>query len=109
MVGGDGQPNELSPVDAVKLVRKLAAISANIAVIIDHAKKRVRTRAISHEDIQRVLLHGSITEGPYIANKSGWWRMTFTHRTSGVEMYCVVEIEWATHLLVITAYKTAYR
>ncbi len=52
----------------------------------------------------RVLRSGNITEGPYVALKSGWWRFTMTGRSAGDEVSCVVEIEWKTKLLVVTVY-----
>lgn len=103
LVASDRQPDVLDIHEARRIVREIAEESARVA-ILPHAQKRKRQRRISLEDVLRVLRNGSVTEGPYIALKSGWWRITMTGRSAGDEVSCVVEIEWKTRLLVVTVY-----
>lgn len=99
----DRQPDSLDPFEARRIVQEIAGDSARVA-ILPHAQKRKRQRRISLEDVLRVLRSGNITEGPYVALKSGWWRFTMTGRSAGDEVSCVIEIEWKTKLLVVTVY-----
>ncbi|MBV5264485.1 DUF4258 domain-containing protein [Pinisolibacter aquiterrae] len=99
----DEQPDDLDAHEARRIVRDLATNSARVSVL-PHAQKRKRQRRISFEDILRVLRGGTVTEGPYIAPKSGWWRFNVTGRSAGDEVTCVVEIEWKTKLLVVTVF-----
>jgi hypothetical protein len=65
---------------------------------------RKRERRISHADILRVLRKGVCVEGPYIAAKSGPWRLNVEGQSAGSLMTCVVEIIWRKKLLVVTAF-----
>ena len=105
LITADAQPANLSSNDARAIVREIAQDSARIALVLGHAKMRATQRGISLEDIQRVLLRGVVTEGPYIAAKSGWWRLNVTGQSAGAQITSVVEIEWATRLLVVTVMK----
>jgi hypothetical protein len=97
------QPRTLSTHDALRIVRELAARSENVAVI-PHGRKRKHERCISHADILRVLRRGVCVEGPYIAAKSGLWRLNVEGRSAGELLTCVVEIVWRKKLLVVTAF-----
>lgn len=103
VVGSTTQPDHLSASAARKLVRDMASTSARVAVL-PHAEKRQRQRRISFEDILRVLRSGTVTEGPYIATASGWWRLNMTGRSAGDDITCVVEIDWGRKLLVVTVF-----
>jgi len=96
-------PAKLSAAVATKKVRELAAVSDNI-VLIKHAIKRGRQRAINRLQIERCLQRGTLSEEPHIALKTGFWRMSFTRHAAGEEMTCVVEIDWPSKLLVVTVY-----
>ncbi len=98
-----GQPATLSAHDALRIVRVLAARSENVAVIA-HARMRKHQRRISHADILRVLQKGMCVEGPYIAAKSGLWRLNVEGRSAGELLTCVVEIVRRKKLLVVTAF-----
>jgi hypothetical protein len=45
-----------------------------------------------------------LVEGPYVAPRSGFWRMNFYRHAAGEEMTCVVEIDWPARLLVVTVF-----
>ena len=92
----------LNDADALKLVRMLAADSDNI-VVIKHAKKRRMQRMITRPQIERCVQKGTITEGPFI-NGFGNWQMNLTRNTAGEQITCVVAIDWATRILVITTF-----
>jgi hypothetical protein len=97
------QPATLSRHDALRIVRELAADSRNVAVIA-HARMRKRERGISHADILRVLQKGVCVEGPYIAAKSGLWRLNVQGRSAEEPLTCVVELMWRKKLLIVTAF-----
>ena len=44
-----------------------------------------------------------MTEGPFI-NQLGHWQLNLSRRAAGEEITCVVAIELATRLLVITTF-----
>jgi hypothetical protein len=96
-------PLKLNKNDATRKVRELAATSANI-VLISHAKSRGTQRSINRIMVERCLQRGTLIEGPYVAPKSGFWRMSFFRHAVGEEMTCVVEIDWPSKLLVVTVF-----
>jgi hypothetical protein len=96
------QPAKLSVSEALKVVRMLAADTANIAVI-SHGKKRAGQRKITRRQIELCVQRGTISEGPFV-NQRGNWQMNFCRRAAGEEITCVVAIEWATKLIVITTF-----
>jgi hypothetical protein len=102
--GNVEQPEDLSASQALTVIRELASESRGVFVI-RHGEGRRKKRGVSNEDIQRVLLRGRVTEGPYIAIKSGNWRLNVTGRSAGEELTCVVEIEWRECVLVVTVFK----
>jgi hypothetical protein len=101
----------LSAADPLGIVREILKNPGGMFVV-RHAEKRKKQRPArqtrfkrseaSDLDIRRVLERGAITEGPYIAAKSGWWRMNITGRVAGEEMTFPVEIEWCERVIVIT-------
>jgi hypothetical protein len=86
----------------LRLVRMIAADSNKI-VVIKHAKKRRMQRFITRPQIERCVQKGTITEGPFI-NGFGNWQMNLTRHTAGEQITCVVAIDWATRILVITTF-----
>lgn len=95
-------PLRLSPSHALKMIRELAADSGRI-VVVRHGRQRSRERGITRTQIERCLQKGVIAEGPAL-NMHGHWQVTMRRRVAGEEVTCVVAIEWATRLLVITTY-----
>jgi Domain of unknown function (DUF4258) len=95
-------PLSLTAPAALRMVKALAADTSRI-VVIQHAKKRQRKRGITRRQIELCLLKGSITEGPFM-NPHGNWQVNVYRHAAGEEVTCTVAIEWATRLLVITAF-----
>ncbi|MDB5544822.1 MAG: hypothetical protein JWO64_1971 [Hyphomicrobiales bacterium] len=54
--------------------------------------------------VERCLQKGVLAEGPYVALKTGNWRMNISRRAAGEDMTCVVEIDWPNRLLVVTVF-----
>ena len=96
------QPDRLSKDDALKLIRFIAADTSRI-VVVSHGKMRQRQRAITRPQIERCVQKGVITEGPFV-NPHGSWQANVTRYAAGEEVTCVVAIEWATQLVVITTF-----
>jgi hypothetical protein len=96
------QPARLNDTDALKIVRMIATDSNNI-VVIRHGKLRSQQRSITRPQIERCVQKGMITEGPFV-NQHGSWQMNLSRHTAGEQITCVVVIEWATRVLVITAF-----
>ncbi len=105
IVTNEGQPANLTASEAQNLIREIAADSAHINVLRPHGEARRKQRGVSYQDIARVLRVGRLTEGPYIAIKSGNWRMNVTGQSAGEELTCVVEIEWRESVLIVTVFK----
>ena len=80
----------------------MAADSDNI-VIIGHGKDRARQRRINRTQIERCVRGGTISEGPFL-NAYGNWQVNLYRHAAGEEITCVVAIEWATRLLVISVF-----
>jgi hypothetical protein len=95
-------PSRLSAAEALTVIREIAVDSARI-VLIPHAKKRSAQRSISRRQIERCCQEGTITEGPFL-NGKGQWQATLYRHAAGEEVTCVVAIEWAVRLIVITAF-----
>ena len=95
-------PASLGSVKALKVIRELASDSRNI-VVIGHGRKRQRQRNITRRQIELCLQRGSIVEGPFV-NRHGHWQVTMFRHAAGEEVNCVVAIEWAARLLVITLF-----
>jgi hypothetical protein len=102
MTTGTVSPLTLSPIAAIRVIKDLAADSNNI-VVIRHGKDRQKQRGITRRQIESCLRKGTIMEGPFM-NSHGHWQVTLYRHSAGDELHCAVAIEWATRLLVITAY-----
>jgi hypothetical protein len=98
----ESAPARLGPVEALKTIRELASDTAKI-VVIGHGRKRQRQRSITRRQIELCLQRGTITEGPFV-NAHGQWQVTMYRHAAGEEVSCVVAIEWARRLLVITTF-----
>ena len=95
-------PSRLSAAEALTVIREIAVDSGRI-VLIPHAKKRSAQRSISRRQVERCCQKGTITEGPY-PNAKGRWRATLYRHAAGEEVKCVVAIQSAIRLIVITAF-----
>jgi len=100
MAWPDQQPAKLSRSDAIKLVRELAADSANVG-LTHHCRERMQERDITLRQILNCLQKGTVTEGPAI-DKYGNWKMDIYR--AGDDLTCAVAIEWSSHLIVITVF-----
>jgi hypothetical protein len=96
------QPDHLNDADALKQIRMIATDSNNI-VVLTHAIARGKRRRITRLPIERCVQKGSITEGPFM-NAKGNWQVNLTRHAAGERTTCVVAIEWASRLLVITVF-----
>lgn len=80
------------PIDMVsKTIKNLAANSANI-FLIDHAKKSMKKRHITLNQVIQCLLKGKITEGPYRDIGSGNWRVRMEYYSAGQCIKVVAEL-----------------
>ena len=98
------QPARLSAPEALRVVRLLAADTANI-VVHPYGARRAKERRppISRRQIELCVQRGTIVEGPSLS-QFGKWKMNFYRHAAGEQITCVVEIEWATKLLIINAF-----
>lgn len=98
------QPDRLSRSEAEKIVRVLAAETVRI-VVHPYGAKRAKQRRppITRRQIELCVQRGTISEGPFLS-QYGKWKMNFFRHAAGEQITCVVEIEWATKLLIINAF-----
>jgi hypothetical protein len=96
------QPADLAEADALRLIRILAEDTNNI-VVISHGRKQTKLRRIARRQIELCVQRGTITEGPFV-NSRGNWQVNLSRHAAGEEVTCVVAIEWAKRLIVITAF-----
>lgn len=95
-------PLTLTPALALKMVRQLAADTNNI-VIVPHARRRGKQRRINRRQVELCCLRGTICEGPFL-NQKGHWQVNLYRHAAGEEMECVVAIDWAKSLIVVTVF-----
>lgn len=95
-------PLELSEGDALGMVRELASDTDRI-VLLPHAIQRCKQRKITRRQVELCCLKGTISEGPFL-NAHGHWQINLYRHMAGEEITCVVAIDWATRLLVITTF-----
>jgi hypothetical protein len=94
----------VNPGTARKLIRERASSSAGV-LFVEHALEQMCLRDVDVPQVQRCLLRGEITEGPYvpIASRTGNWRCNVEATVSGDRFRVVVEMpEDAPAVLVIT-------
>ena len=99
---GEVAPFELSAHDALELIRELAEDTHNI-VVTKHARERQKQRHITRRQIELCVQRGTIAEGPFL-NDRGDWQVNLYRHAAGEEMTCVVAIDWATKLIIITVF-----
>jgi len=95
-------PAKLNAAHAVHIIRHIAADSKSI-IVIDHGKVRARQRKFTRTQIERCVRSGTVSEGPFM-NIHGNWQVNLTHHAAGEKITCVVAIEWAARVLVITVF-----
>jgi hypothetical protein len=95
-------PSELNAAGALRIIRRIAVNSNNI-VVVDYAKTRARQRQLTRTQIERCVRRGTVSEGPFV-NMHGNWQVNLTGRAAGNEITCVVAIEWAGRVIVITVF-----
>jgi hypothetical protein len=96
------QPDKLSPAEALRVVRLIAAVTDNI-VVIPYGRRRAQQRRVTRRQIELCVQRGTITEGPFL-NQHGNWQLNIYRHAAGEELTCVVAIEWATRVLVINTF-----
>jgi hypothetical protein len=96
------QPDQLSEPEALNFVRSIAVDTNNIVVLF-HANKQAKKRGITHRQIELCVQKGTMQEGPFV-NGRGNWQMNLYRHAAGEEITCVVAIEWATKVLVISTF-----
>ena len=90
---------------ALNKVRELAQ-RTECVVYLPHAAKRMRERKIDGSQVFSCLRMGQITEGPFIANKSGLWHIRIERFAAGEEICLAVECsEDPDGLLIITVFE----
>lgn len=100
----DVAPEKLSKADALKVIREMAADTAKIvSPSWSHSGKQAKKRRITRRQIELCVQKGTITEGPFI-NPYGNWQVNLYRHAAGEEITCVVAIEWATKLIVVTTF-----
>jgi hypothetical protein len=97
---------DLSPVNALRIIREVAEDSARV-VFLSHPRKQMRQRKIMPTQVLKCLKRGAIIEGP-ARDIKGNWRCTLNWRHAGDEVSVVVAIKhdhnMRRKLLVITAF-----
>jgi hypothetical protein len=96
-------PLTLTTAAALRMIKQLAANSGQI-VILDHCQGRMVKWRITRRQIELCLQKGTIVEGPFM-NAHGNWQVNMFRHAAGEELTCTLAIEWATQLLVITAFR----
>jgi hypothetical protein len=95
------QPKKLSrqqfKTEVARLVG-LGAFKVNVHLRRDHPE-----RAISHAQIEKCLLMGTVQCDPYL-NEFGNWKADIFRHMAGHELTVVAAIEWNEQVIVITAY-----
>jgi hypothetical protein len=95
-------PLKMSAPVALSHIRELAQSTANI-VVLRHAVERQEERNVSRRQIELCIQTGYISEGPFLNDHKNW-QVTMCGYHAGEELTCVVAIEWASKLLIITVY-----
>ncbi|RDI58707.1 DUF4258 domain-containing protein [Microvirga subterranea] len=95
-------PLNLSIAGAFRIIREIVQDTNNI-VVLPHGRQRGRQRNITRRQIELCVQRGTIVEGPFV-NQFGHWQVTLYRHAAGEEITCVLAIEWATKVLVITTF-----
>jgi|SRR5271154_2161145 len=95
------QPKRLSRPEFKAEVARLVGLGAFKVRV--HLKRDHPERAISHAQIEKCLLMGTVQCDPYL-NEFGNWKAEIFRHMAGHELTVVAAIEWDTQVIVITAY-----
>jgi uncharacterized protein (DUF849 family) len=95
------QPKKLSRPEFRAEVIKL--VEAGAFKVHVHLKRDHPERAISHAQIEKCLLKGTIQTDPFL-NQFGNWQAEIFRHMAGHELTLVAVIEWEKQVIVITAY-----
>lgn len=98
----DAAPLKLTGAQALRVIREIARDTGNI-IVLPHGRMRARQRRITRRQIELCVQRGTITEGPFL-NQFGQWQVNLFRHAAGEEVTCVVAIDWATKVLVITTF-----
>jgi hypothetical protein len=88
------RPKRLTKDYAQRLVHQWAVNSDDVEFEKRHCLKRMRQRNISPRQVLDCLRKGVITEGPYVDQKSGEWKVNITRCPPGEELTCSVVLLW---------------
>ncbi|WP_353958754.1 DUF4258 domain-containing protein [Zwartia vadi] len=98
-------PLRLNDANALRIVRALAAVSANIYAS-SHAKLRMQQRNITLKQVLCRLRSGFILESAHLDIK-GDWRLTMRHSVAGDDVKVAVALKQGTRgrmIVVITVF-----
>ena len=74
------RPKALSPIEAYEAIQQLLGSRDSIS-LTDHARKRMRERQFTVDDVWRVLMFGSVSPNPEWDEQFQNWK----YRVSGVD------------------------
>ncbi len=95
------QPRKLSRPEFKAAIERLVGMGA-LKVHV-HLKRDHPERAISHAQIEKCLLMGTLQCDPFLNGFGNWQAEIFRHM-AGHELTVVAAIEWEEQVIVITAY-----
>ena len=95
-------PLTLTAPAALRIIREIAADSERV-VLVPHARKRMRQRRITFEQVLACVRRGNLTEGP-APMPDGDWRCTLQRLIAGDDVTAVVEFSTRERLLVVTVF-----
>ncbi|SDY38641.1 DUF4258 domain-containing protein [Nitrosomonas sp. Nm58] len=96
---------DLTCANAKQLIAEIAKDSARV-FYTTHAEKRMKERKITRSQVQRCLLHGKITEGPY-RDIHGKWCLTLETFSAGEPVAVVAALDKdsdGSMIIIITSY-----
>jgi hypothetical protein len=95
-------PLRLTAPAALKIIREIAADSGRV-VTAPHAKKRMKQRRITMQQVLACLQRGNLIEGPALM-PDGDWRCTLQRLIAGDDVTVVAEFNSRERLLVVTVF-----
>ena len=93
--------------NVIRDIRRLAADSKNV-FLTQHVREKMQKRGISRVQIDRCLEHGQ-QDGPPEDQGDGCWRARMRHRTAGVQINVVVDLEVTVQgdvIIVVTTFRS---
>jgi hypothetical protein len=95
----DVAPARLSAAQALTVIREIAVDSGRIVLI--PPREDAFGTTLHQPTTDRAVLPEGHDDG---RNAKGQWQVTLYRHAAGEEVTCVVAIEWATRLIVITTF-----